>query len=62
MKAVICLYFQPTTAEVNGFIGAFKSPSETRERGVKMGEETFVCYRADKFSIYAKQVGISLCF
>ncbi|CAB3989738.1 profilin-4-like isoform X5 [Paramuricea clavata] len=47
--------FVPTTIEINAFIDAFKTPSETRERGIKIGEEIFACFRADKFSIYAKR-------
>ena len=47
--------FVPTAIEISAFINAFKTPSETRERGIKIGDETFACFRADKFSIYAKQ-------
>ena len=47
--------------QIQMLLDAFKNPPQTREEGLYFEDKQYKCVRADKNSIYAKQVCVKCC-
>lgn len=55
---VRCKYFdfQPSLDNIHALVHSFTNSAHARKEGLKFQDTIYECVRADRFSVYAKQV------